>query len=120
MTKRTQLLKGIMEACILKIINDDVVYGYELSEKLQNLGLDAVSEGTIYPILLRLQKNSFIYSEKRDSDFGPRRKYYFITEEGKEALNLMIEEWDKIAGPIDTILKEDTQHVRKSTDKREQ
>src|SRR5699024_11396843 len=50
---RTQLLKGIMEACILKIIHDDIVYGYELSEKLQNLGLSDISEGTIYPILMR-------------------------------------------------------------------
>lgn len=119
MAKRTQLLKGIMEACILKIINDDIVYGYELSEKLQNLGLDAVSEGTIYPILLRLQKNNYIYSEKRESDFGPRRKYYFITKEGKEALALMVGEWEKIVNPINTILKEDTQHVGKKTDKRE-
>lgn len=118
--KRTQLLKGIMEACILKIINDDVVYGYELSEKLHNLGLDAVSEGTIYPILLRLQKNNYIYSEKRASDLGPKRKYYFITEEGRHALDSMVEEWDKIADPIHTILKEDTHHVGKSTDKREQ
>lgn len=114
--KRTQLLKGIMEACILKIINDDVVYGYELSEKLQNLGLNAVSEGTIYPILLRLQKNNYIYSEKCTSDFGPKRKYYFITEEGRKALDEMTEEWDKIAEPIHTILKGDTHHVRKSTD----
>lgn len=116
MVKRTQLLKGIMEACILKIINDEVIYGYELSAKLQKFGLDAVSEGTIYPILLRLQKKNYIYSEKRASDFGPRRKYYFITEEGKEALKLMIEEWDKIVDPIHTILKEDTQHVGKGTD----
>jgi len=117
---RTQILKGLMEACILKIIHDDIVYGYELSEKLQNLGLADVSEGTIYPILLRLQRNNYIYSEKRTSDFGPKRKYYFITEEGENALNLMTEEWDKIIGPIDSILKEDTQHVRKTTDKREQ
>lgn len=111
MKKRTQLLKGIMEACILKIINDDIVYGYELSEKLQKLGLDSVSEGTIYPILLRLQRNNFIYSEKYESEYGPKRKYYFITEEGKEALNLMTDEWQKIIGPISIILKEDTRHV---------
>lgn len=117
---RTQLLKGIMEACILKIIHDDIVYGYELSEKLQNLGLSDISEGTIYPILMRLQKNNYIYSEKRASDFGPKRKYYFITEEGEKALNLMTEEWDGILGPVNTILKEDTHHVSKTTDKREQ
>ncbi len=120
MVKRTQLLKGVMEACILKIINDDVVYGYELSDKLQKLGLDAVSEGTIYPILLRLQNNNYIYSEKRESETGPKRKYYFITDEGKHALKLMIDEWDKIAGPIHSILKEETHHVGKRSDSREQ
>jgi len=111
MSKRTQLLKGIMEDCILKIINDDVVYGYELSEKLHKLGLDSVSEGTIYPILLRLQRNNFIYSEKRESEYGPKRKYYFITDEGKAALELMIDEWEKISDPINIILKEETKYV---------
>lgn len=56
MSLRSQLLKGILEGCILSIINQQPTYGYELSVKLQEFGLDDVSEGSIYPILLRLQK----------------------------------------------------------------
>ncbi|MEH7134033.1 PadR family transcriptional regulator, partial [Priestia megaterium] len=56
MSLRSQLLKGILEGCILSIIQKETVYGYELSQKLQQYGLNDVSEGSIYTILLRLQK----------------------------------------------------------------
>lgn len=56
MSIRSQLLKGILDGCVLAVIDKETVYGYELSEKLQRAGLKDVSEGTIYPVLLRLQK----------------------------------------------------------------
>ncbi|RPF56640.1 PadR family transcriptional regulator [Abyssicoccus albus] len=107
MAKRTQLLKGIIDACILKIISREVIYGYELSQRLQQYGLDNISEGTIYPVLLRLQKNDLIYSEYRKSDLGPKRKYYFITSKGEEELEQMVHEWQQIHEPIQNILKGD-------------
>ena len=82
MSIRSQLLKGILDGCVLAIIEEEEVYGYELSKKLQLEGLEDVSEGTIYPVLLRLQKNHFIIGEMRPSQTGPNRKYYYITEEG--------------------------------------
>ena len=53
---RSQLLKGILDGCVLAIIEKEEIYGYELSQKLQHYGLKDISEGTIYPVLLRLQK----------------------------------------------------------------
>lgn len=105
MSIRSQLLKGILDGCVLSVIAAEPVYGYELSAKLQEAGLLDVSEGTIYPVLLRLQKNGLIRGEMRPSPSGPNRKYYFLTDAGIEALALIKEEWEQIAGPVSKILK---------------
>jgi len=104
MSVRSQLLKGVLDGCVLSVIEKEPVYGYELSKKLQESGLEDVSEGTIYPVLLRLQKNGLIWSEMRKSDSGPNRKYYFLTEEGVLALNAIAEEWAQISGPVTVLL----------------
>ncbi|MCU9612659.1 PadR family transcriptional regulator [Caldibacillus lycopersici] len=105
MTLRSQLLKGIMDGCVLAVIEKEPVYGYVLSKKLQDIGLVDVTEGTIYPVLLRLQKKGFIVGEMQPSEAGPNRKYYYLTSEGKEELELIIEEWDNIASPIEKLFK---------------
>ena len=104
MSIRSQLLKGIMDGCVLAVIEKEIVYGYELSKKLQDAGLNDVSEGTIYPVLLRLQKNGFITGEMRPSDSGPNRKYYSITVEGQQALQEIRSAWMLISPPITKLL----------------
>lgn len=104
MSNRSQLLKGILDGCVLAVIEKEPIYGYELSQKLQNSGLADVSEGTIYPILLRLQKNGLIRGEMRPSESGPNRKYYFLTEAGVEALETITEEWMQISEPVNELL----------------
>lgn len=108
MSVRSELLKGILDGCMLAVIEKETVYGYELSAKLHQVGLDDVSEGTIYPVLLRLQKNKWITGEMRASESGPRRKYYTLTEEGKEALAFIRSEWGKLAVPVNVLLKGET------------
>lgn len=107
MSMRSQLLKGFLDGCVLAIIQKEEVYGYELSQKLQQYGLRDISEGTIYPVLLRLQKSNWIAGTMRPSDSGPNRKYYSLTEEGKENLELIRKEWDMLKGPISKILRGD-------------
>lgn len=102
---RSQLLKGILEGCILSIIKQEPTYGYSLSLKLNEFGLSDISEGSIYPILLRLQKENLIIGEMRKSDSGPRRKYYFLTEEGHDALDKFIYYWESIKQPVDLIIQ---------------
>ncbi|MDF1508460.1 PadR family transcriptional regulator [Robertmurraya sp. DFI.2.37] len=104
MSIRSQLLKGILDGCVLAVIEKEPVYGYELSQKLFHIGLADVSEGTIYPILLRLQKNGLIRGEMRPSDSGPNRKYYFLTEEGQKALKQIIKEWSQLSKPVNELL----------------
>lgn len=101
---RSQLLKGVLEGCILAIIKRETIYGYELSVKLQEFGLE-VSEGSIYPILLRLQKEKLIRGEMKKSPSGPNRKYYFITEKGNEALEDFRVNWESIKGPVERLLR---------------
>ncbi|WP_027964299.1 PadR family transcriptional regulator [Halalkalibacillus halophilus] len=104
MNIRSQLFKGILEGCILSIIKEEAVYGYELSIKLQEAGIENVSEGSIYPILLRLQKEKYIYGETQKSPSGPNRKYYFITEDGLKALKVFEHEWSLLKGSVDQLL----------------
>ncbi|WJN42674.1 MULTISPECIES: PadR family transcriptional regulator [Priestia] len=104
MSLRSQLLKGILEGCILSIIQKETVYGYELSQKLQQYGLNDVSEGSIYPILLRLQKEGLIKGEMKASPSGPKRKYYHLMASGERALCEIQEEWINIQNPVDKLL----------------
>src|SRR5690606_25755014 len=101
---RTQLLKGILEGCILKIIEEGPIYGYALSQKLHEAGLTDVTEGTIYPVLMRLQRSGYIKGEMRPSEAGPDRKYYTITETGKAALTNIIVEWKQLVPPVNQLL----------------
>jgi len=105
MKLRSQLLKGVLEGCILAIIKQEPTYGYELSVKLHEQGLTNISEGSIYPILLRLQKERLIEGQMKPSPTGPKRKYYHLTSEGHEALSNFSEHWRNIKGPVDSIIK---------------
>ncbi|MCM3762473.1 PadR family transcriptional regulator [Alkalihalobacillus oceani] len=103
MSVRSQLLKGILEGCILAVISKETIYGYELTMKLHALRIE-VSEGSIYPILLRLQKEKLIVGEMKKSPSGPNRKYYTLTEKGEEALQDFKMHWIQLKGPVDKLL----------------
>ncbi|WP_416149867.1 PadR family transcriptional regulator [Salipaludibacillus sp. HK11] len=108
MSRRTQLLKGILEGCLLAIIHKGPTYGYEISLKLKSLGIDNISEGSIYPLLLRLQKEQYIYGKMEKSPHGPNRKYYYLTEHGEGALTEFKKQWNILQVPINQLLnKED-------------
>lgn len=64
-----------------------------------------VSEGSIYPILLRLQKEKLIVGEMKKSPNGPNRKYYTLTEKGAEALQEFIQHWVNLKDPVDELLQ---------------
>ena len=83
----SQILKGTLEACILQLIKNKEMYGYEITEQLSNYGLDMVAQGTIYPLLLKLEKENLVTSYLKESNSGPPRKYYSITKNGEEYIN---------------------------------
>lgn len=80
---KSQLMRGILEGCILKVISNKTTYGYEILEYLKHHGFSEIAEGTLYPLLLRLEKQGNIHSSLMPSPLGPRRKYFSITEQGK-------------------------------------
>ena len=101
----TQMLKGILDGCLLAIINEGEVYGYELAEKLESYGFQYTSEGTIYPLLLRMQKEEFVTTTLKKSTAGPRRKYYSLTKKGEEELEAFIERWNQLSRSVDLIIQ---------------
>ncbi len=79
----SQLLKGVLEGCILGIITAGEIYGYEIRIRLEEAGFESVGEGTLYPVLSRLEKKGMIACRKAKSPYGPMRKYYSVTDAGQ-------------------------------------
>ncbi|MFF2447012.1 PadR family transcriptional regulator [Neobacillus sp. NPDC058068] len=101
----TQMLKGIIDGCLLAIIHEKEVYGYELAEKLEQYGFDSFSEGTIYPLLMRMQKEELVSSTLKKSTAGPKRKYYTLTQKGEEELQQFIARWEKLQSNVNHCLR---------------
>lgn len=106
MAGKSQLLKGLLEGCVLKIIDTEgEVYGYDILRILKEKGLEDISEGTLYPLYIRLQKNGYIAFTMRESPQGPSRKYYSLTETGREQLKEFENEWEYLSGVINGIIR---------------
>ena len=78
----TEMLKGTLEGCVLEIIGGEETYGYAITRRLNELGFADVVEGTVYTILLRLEKNGLVQVTKRPSGQGPPRKFYALNDAG--------------------------------------
>jgi len=90
--------------CLLSIINEEASYGYEMVKKLRHRGLDLASEGSIYPLLSRLQKQGIIEGYLVQSSEGPARKYYRMSNRGKEVLGQWLGEWSEFRNSVDAVL----------------
>ncbi|GIO23608.1 PadR family transcriptional regulator [Oceanobacillus sp. J11TS1] len=101
---QTQMLKGILDGCLLAIINVKECYGYEMASRLNDYGFDYVSEGTIYPLLMRMQREELIISTRRKSTAGPKRKYYRLTDKGEKALQDFIYRWEQLDKSVNAII----------------
>lgn len=96
----TEMLKGVLEGCVLEIISRDKTYGYEITQQLRKLGFTEVVEGTVYTILVRLESNKFVDIEKQPSDIGPPRKFYTLTEAGHKELLFFWDKWNFVSSKI--------------------
>lgn len=90
--------------CLLSLIADEPAYGYEMVRKLHDRGLNLVSEGSIYPLLSRLEKGGLIDGYLVQSSEGPARKYYRITDAGAGALAEWVDEWGRFRGGVEDVL----------------
>lgn len=99
----TQFKKGVVELCILKIISEQDLYGYEVINKLAE-PLN-VNENTIYPILRRLTEQGYFETYTKETNFGAPRKYYYITITGKNYLEEKLVVWAEFNQSVEKILK---------------
>lgn len=102
----TEMLKGVLEGCVLQIISKDETYGYEITKRLNDLGFTDVVDGTVYTILIRLEKNGLISSVKKKSEIGPPRKFFSLTDEGITRLDEFWLKWEFVSNKLE-ILKEE-------------
>lgn len=98
------MLKGILEGCVLSIISRGETYGYEILSVLNESGFDTLIEGTLYPVLTRLQKKNLIACRVGKSPLGPSRKYFSITPEGETWLDEFIENYRRVTNVAGKIL----------------
>ena len=103
MENLTEMLKGSLEGCVLEIISRHETYGYEITRRLNELGFTEVVEGTVYTILVRLEKKKLVNVEKKPSDMGPPRKFYSLNEAGRDELKLFWEKWNFISSKINAL-----------------
>lgn len=99
------MLKGLLEGCILEIISRGETYGYKITEDLNQLGFTDLNEGSVYPVLMRLQKKNYVSTTMKKSSLGPKRKYFEMTPLGKEFLDQYKDTWFKISDVVNRILK---------------
>lgn len=103
-----QMMKGLLDGAILGLIAQGETYGYEILEKLNNLNFPEISDGSIYPVLLRLSKKGYIQSEtKKSTSGGPKRKYYTITDSGLEELTVFREKWKQLNFGMNNVIRGD-------------
>lgn len=103
-SRQSQLLKGVLDACLLAVVAEEPAYGYEMTKRLAERGLATVADGSIYPLLGRLERERLVESFRRQSNGGPPRKYYRLTPAGKEALELWRDEWRTTRAAVDAVL----------------
>ncbi|GAB4057103.1 PadR family transcriptional regulator [Catellatospora paridis] len=103
MENLTEMLKGTLEGCVLEIVGGEETYGYAITRRLNDLGFADVVEGTVYTILLRLEKNGLVQVAKRPSEVGPPRKFYSLNDAGREELAMFWAKWQYVSSRIDSL-----------------
>ena len=104
MDNLSEMLKGVLEGIVLEIISRGESYGYEIVKKLTALGFEEIAEGTVYALLVRLERNRWVHIERKPSEIGPARKFYTLNQRGRDELSSFWERWDFLSERI-TILK---------------
>ncbi|WP_440896712.1 PadR family transcriptional regulator [Amphibacillus sp. Q70] len=104
--KETQLLKGVLEGCVLAVIAQKEIYGYELVQTLKEKGFTSIVGGTVYPLLQKLEKQNLIIGVRKPSLDGPNRKYFTLTQDGEKSLSEFIMYWQGLVGKVDRLLSD--------------
>ena len=104
----TELRRGVLEYCVLATVRDKESYAFEIVRVLSAAGELVTSEGTIYPLLSRLRRDQLVTTTWRESDAGPPRRYYQVTDAGRRALAAFGDDWARFRDAVDNLLESDT------------
>jgi PadR family transcriptional regulator len=102
--QKLQMRKGMLEFCILLILSKDKKYATEIITELKKADLIVV-EGTLYPLLSRLRLAELLHHTWEESQSGPPRKYYSLTEKGRETLHSLKNTWSTLNNSINQLIK---------------
>jgi PadR family transcriptional regulator, regulatory protein PadR len=102
--RRSQLLRGVLDLCLLAVMEEGPAYGYEMTKRLRARGLSMVGEGSIYPVLGRLERDGLVETHRAASNGGPPRKYYSLSADGVRALGAGVIEWTAARDAVDGAL----------------
>lgn len=103
----TQLLKGVLDAAVLAVVQHDDGYGYDIVRRLREAGLGDVGDASVYGTLRRLYSAGSLSSYVVPSDGGPHRKYYAINDQGRSQLEQQKHGWAEFAGAMTRLLTAD-------------
>lgn len=99
----TEMLKGVLEGCVLEMISRKETYGYEITRQLNALGFTDVVDGTVYTILVRLEKNKLVEVTKKPSDLGPPRKFFVLNDAGHQELQKFWQRWEFLSAKMNEL-----------------
>lgn len=100
----TQMRKGMLVYCVLLLCKDGKVYSSQIINRMHQAELIVV-EGTLYPLLSRLARDGLLGYEWRESEQGPPRKYYWLTDKGSEALDALTQTYRRLNASINALEK---------------
>lgn len=101
---KAQMRKGVLEFCILSILSDGEHYPTEIIERMKTARL-LIVEGTLYPLLTRLKNDGLLAYRWEESTSGPPRKYFTLTDEGRQNLAALVESWKELTDSVNQIIQ---------------
>ena len=101
----SQMRRGAVEYCVLALLRDREMYGFELTRALSTAGGLVASEGTVYPLLARIRQDGLVETFWEPSPQGPPRRYYRLTNDGRLALETFRTQWRQFRDTVDLIMK---------------
>ena len=99
---QVQLKRGVLELCVLALLSRGDAYAYEIASRLTK-GID-MGEGTIYPLMRRMQSDGLVATYLEESPSGPPRKYYRLTDTGRAALAQQLAEWRSFTASVEELI----------------
>ncbi len=97
-----QFKKGVLDLCVLAMLQDADRYGYELASTLSETIM--ISDGTVYPLLRKLASDGLVASYLQESQSGPPRKYYSLTAMGRARLKELLDDWNSFTASVNKIV----------------